>query len=114
MAHGQGADRARTDPYKGNLELPGPEVLPRCGITPSRERRETRRSSDALEGWTGFEPVTTALQAVALPLRYHPMCPASAGLEKRKERKPLPGKGRPGGGTGQNRTDGFRLQQEDG
>lgn len=57
------------------------EDLSRCGITPSRERRETRRPSDALEGWTGLEPVTTALQAVALPLSYHPMCPASAGRE---------------------------------
>lgn len=90
MAHGQGADRARTDPYKGNLRLPGPEDLPRCGITPSRKRRETRRPSDALEGWTGLEPATTALQAVALPLRYHPMCPASAGREKRKERNHFP------------------------
>ncbi len=82
--------RTRTDPYKGDLGLPGPEDLPRCGITPNRERRETRRPSDALEGWTGLEPVTTALQAVALPLRYHPMCPASAGREKRKERDHFP------------------------
>lgn len=64
--------------------------MPRCGITPSRERRETRRPSDALEGWTGLEPVTTALQAVALPLSYHPMCPASTGRGKRKERDHFP------------------------
>ena len=34
--------------------------------------------------------MTTALQAAALPLSYHPMCPASAGREKRKERNHFP------------------------
>ena len=105
MAHGQGADRARTDPYKGNLGLPGREgLVPVRHYAPPREGEKRAGQRTALEGWTGIEPVATALQAAALPLSYHPICPASAGREKRKERKPLPGKGRPGGGTGRIRT----------
>lgn len=94
MAHGQGADRTRTDPYKGNLGLPGREgLVPVRHYAPPREGERRAGQRTALEGWTGFEPVATALQAAALPLSYHPICPASAGREKRKERKPLPGKG---------------------
>lgn len=56
-------------------------------------------------------PLSYELSALPIELRNHVPGIRRAGKE---ERKPLPGKGRPGGGTGQNRTDDFQRQHADG